>query len=283
MNTIVSEMLKHYELNSAYDRKNALKEILQEIVLCGLSRGGFFKYAAFYGGTALRMFYGLDRFSEDLDFSLITVDEDFNLERYFHTLENEINSFGFNVSITGKDKTAKSPVKSAFVKANTREHLLLFFDKTSANLSPSNKVLKIKLELDTCPPPFATFEFKYRMLPAPYEINLYDEPSLFAGKIHAVICRSWKSRVKGRDLYDYLFYLSRGTKVNLNHLKARLLQSGINASSLNDVKQLLAERFSAIDFRQAKDDILPFIQNPSVLSLWSSEFFLKITDCLCEF
>ncbi len=76
-------MLKTYDINNIYDRKNAMKEIMQEIVLCGLSRAGFFKKAAFYGGTALRIFYGLDRFSEDLDFSLETADPAFDLSAYF--------------------------------------------------------------------------------------------------------------------------------------------------------------------------------------------------------
>ena len=279
---IISEMLSHYELHSDYDKKNAVKEILQEIILCGLSKGGFFNKAAFYGGTALRIFYGLDRFSEDLDFSLINPDENFNLESYFSVVENEVNSFGLNVSIIHKEKTTKSQIKSAFVKANTREHLLLFFDNNSANNVASNENIKIKLELDTIPPAFATFERKFRMLPAPYEINLYDAPSLFAGKIHAVICRGWKSRVKGRDLYDYAFYLSKGTKVNFKHLQARLIQTGINIDSLDDVKNLLAERFRAINFLQAKEDVIPFIKNPFSISTWYSEFFNQITENLHE-
>ena len=118
------------------------------------------------------------------------------------------------------------------------------------------------------------------MLPAPYEINLYDAPSLFAGKIHAVICRGWKSRVKGRDLYDYAFYLSKGTKVNFKHLQARLIHTGINIDSLDDVKNLLAERFRAINFLQAKEDVMPFIKNPSSIEEWSSEFFAQITEKL---
>lgn len=273
-------MLKHYELNSDYDRKNALKEILQEIILCGLSKGGFFNHAAFYGGTALRIFYGLDRFSEDLDFSLIKPNENFNLESYFPLLEKEIRSFGLNVSIIKKEKTSKSQIKSAFLKANTKEHLLLFFDNNSASRTASNENIKIKLELDTVPPDFATFERKFKLLPAPYEINLYDAPSLFAGKIHAVICRGWKSRVKGRDLYDYVFYLSKGTKVNFKHLQARLSQTDTYVNNLDDVKNLLIERFGTINFSQAKEDVMPFIKNPSLIEAWSFEFFAQTTDFL---
>lgn len=155
------------------------------------------------------------------------------------------------------------------------------------NLTPSiaaSKLIKVKLEVDTNPPEFATFERKYRLLPIPYEINLCDMPSLFAGEIHAVICRAWKTRVKGRDLYDYVFYLSRRTSVNLRHLEARLVQSGfIEADrpiSLDDVKDMLYKRFEQIDFEQAKQDVMPFIRNPDTLALWSADFFKGITQSL---
>ncbi|MBO5591237.1 MAG: nucleotidyl transferase AbiEii/AbiGii toxin family protein [Acidaminococcaceae bacterium] len=283
-NTVLEQMLHRYNLKSDYDRKNAMKEIMQEIVLCGLSRGGFFKKASFYGGTALRMFYGLDRFSEDLDFSLMTKNPSFSLENYFAALQKEVNSFGLNVTIEEKEKTIRTDIQSAFVKGNTREHLLLFYTPEIAGRVPANETIKIKFEIDIKPPPFATYERKYRLLPAPYEVNMYDEPSLFAGKIHAVICRGWKSRVKGRDLYDYVFYLGRGTKVNLAHLRARLVDSGYIdrelVCGLQDVKDMLFQKFTSIDYEQAKQDVLPFIKNQSSLALWSADFFKQITELL---
>ncbi|HAT98596.1 MAG TPA: hypothetical protein DCS50_05810 [Acidaminococcaceae bacterium] len=283
-NTVLEQMLRRYDLKSDYDRKNAMKEIMQEIVLCGLSRGGFFKKASFYGGTALRMFYGLDRFSEDLDFSLMTKNPSFSLENYFAALQKEVNSFGLNVTIAEKEKTIRTDIQSAFVKGNTREHLLLFYTPEIAGRVPANETIKIKFEIDIKPPPFATYERKYRLLPAPYEVNMYDEPSLFAGKIHAVICRGWKSRVKGRDLYDYVFYLGRGTKVNLAHLRARLVDSGYIdrelVCGLQDVKDMLFQKFTSIDYEQAKQDVLPFIKNQSSLALWSADFFKQITELL---
>ncbi|MBR1662195.1 MAG: nucleotidyl transferase AbiEii/AbiGii toxin family protein [Acidaminococcaceae bacterium] len=283
-NTVLEQMLRRYDLKSDYDRKNAMKEIMQEIVLCGLSRGGFFKKASFYGGTALRMFYGLDRFSEDLDFSLMTKNPSFSLENYFAALQKEVNSFGLNVTIEEKEKTIRTDIQSAFVKGNTREHLLLFYTPEIAGRVPANETIKIKFEIDIKPPPFATYERKYRLLPAPYEVNMYDEPSLFAGKIHAVICRGWKSRVKGRDLYDYVFYLGRGTKVNLAHLRARLVDSGYIdrelVCGLQDVKDMLFQKFTSIDYEQAKQDVLPFIKNQSSLALWSADFFKQITELL---
>ena len=282
MNTAIEQMLKNYQIENIYDQKNAMKEIMQEIVLCGLSRAGFFQKAAFYGGTALRIFYGLDRFSEDLDFSLVTADPDFNLSVYFPVLEKEVRAFGLHVTIQEKEKTKESNIRSAFLKGNTKEHLLLFYaDENLAGSVARSEVVKIKFEVDINPPEYAGFEHKYRLLPTPYEVNLYDMPSLFAGKIHAVLCRAWKSRIKGRDLYDYVFYLSRGSAVNQKHLRARLLQSGFISEdvecTLPELRHMLYERFDAIDFRQAKQDVEPFIRDTASLNMWNADFFKQIT------
>lgn len=282
MNTAIEQMLKNYQIENIYDQKNAMKEIMQEIVLCGLSRAGFFQKAAFYGGTALRIFYGLDRFSEDLDFSLVTADPDFNLSVYFPVLEKEVRAFGLHVTIQEKEKTKESNIRSAFLKGNTKEHLLLFYaDENLAGSVARSEVVKIKFEVDINPPEYADFEHKYRLLPTPYEVNLYDVPSLFAGKIHAVLCRAWKSRIKGRDLYDYVFYLSRGSAVNQKHLRARLLQSGFISEdvecTLPELRHMLYERFDAIDFRQAKQDVEPFIRDTASLNMWNADFFKQIT------
>ena len=285
MNTVIEEMLKSYQVDNIYDRKNAMKEIMQEIVLCGLSRAGFFKEAAFYGGTALRIFYGLDRFSEDLDFSLEQINLDFDLCSYFPVLEKEVKAFGLNVEIQEKQKTKDSNIRSAFLKGNTKEHLLLFYaDERVVGSVAKNEVVKIKFEVDTNPPAFATYEHKYRLLPVPYEIRLYDMPSLFAGKIHAVICRGWQSRIKGRDLYDYIFYLSKAVTVNQRHLRARLIDRGYISEyqecTLEEIKMMLKNRFDSIDFLQARKDVEPFIRDTSVLDIWSSDFFKQITEGL---
>ena len=285
MSAVIEQMLKNYHVENIYDRKNAMKEIMQEIVLCGLSRAGFFKKAAFYGGTALRIFYGLDRFSEDLDFSLEAEELDFDLGSYFPVLEKEVKSFGLNVEIQEKAKTKESTIRSAFLKGSTKEHLLLFYaDEKVAGSVSRHETVRIKFEVDVNPPAYATFEHKYRLLPVPYEVKMYDMPSLFAGKIHAVICRAWQSRIKGRDLYDYIFYLSRGAAVNQKHLRERLIDSKyITADadcSLNEIKKMLAERFDSIDYVQARRDVEPFIHDTSVLDAWSSEFFRQITDRL---
>lgn len=251
MSMAIEQMLKNYNVENLYDQKNAMKEIMQEIVLCGLSRAGFFQKAAFYGGTALRIFYGLDRFSEDLDFSLEVSDPDFDLASYFPVLEKEVKAFGLNLTVMEKQKTKESNIRSAFLKGNTKEHLLLFYaDEKVAGSVARSEAVKIKFEVDVNPPAYATFEHKYRLLPSPYEVNMYDMPSLFAGKIHAVICRAWQSRIKGRDLYDYIFYLSRGTAVNKRHLRERLIQSGYITSdvecTLAEIKEMLCSRFDSL-------------------------------------
>ena len=283
MQTVLQQMLGYYKTNTTEDKKNALKEVVQEVALCGLSRAGFFKHAAFYGGTALRIFYGLDRFSEDLDFSLVTPNPDFPLNRYFSGLESELAALGLKFSIEEKQKTVDSAIKSAFLKGNTREHILSIYDVQNIGINPE-EVIKIKFEVDTNPPAFAQFENKYRMLPSPYQVKLYDMSSLFAGKIHAVICRSWKNRVKGRDLYDYVFYLSRQAKVNLPHLQARLEDSSAWKSgetlTLGKLQEILKERFEMINYEQAKQDVLPFIVEPHKLDLWSKDFFIDITKNL---
>lgn len=285
MQQVLMQMLSKYQTNTIEDKKNAVKEIVQEVVLCGLSRGGFFKEAAFYGGTALRIFYGLDRFSEDLDFSLVTQNPDFDLTKYFSYIENETKSLGLNFSVVEKEKAIDSNVKSAFLKGNTKEHILSFYEESDdAKIINREEIIKIKFEVDVNPPSGATYEIKFGLLPSPFQVRLYDLPSLFAGKIHACLCRNWKTRVKGRDFYDYIFFLSLGAKVNLVNLKAKLVQSKFIAEdydlTIENLKGLLNERFSNTDFSQAREDVLPFVKDKSKLDLWSKEFFIEITKQL---
>ena len=284
MNTQIDEMLRLRADAQDPDKRNLVKEILQEIVLCGLSRAGFFKKAAFYGGTALRIFYGLDRFSEDLDFSLMEKDLDFDLAAYFPMLEKELESYGLNMTVSEKEKYSDTAIQSAFLKGNTRELLLQFYtDPKLSNTVPSNESLRIKFEIDIDidPPAYAEFERRYKLLPSPHEVNLYDLPSLFAGKTHAVLCRAWKNRIKGRDLYDYVFYLSRDVRINLPHLKERLIASGALAPDdrfdLGILKDMLNEKFNQIDYASAKEDVRHFIRDEASLDLWNADFFKAIT------
>ena len=285
MNSIIDEMLKKYNAETLDEKKNAVKEIIQELVLCGLARAGFFDKAAFYGGTALRIFYGLDRFSENFDFSLKEKDLSFELSAYFPMLQKEIEAFGLHMKIEEKEKTKESAIKSAFLKGDTKEHMLLFYsDESFSSGIPSGELLKIKFEVDTNPPAGATYEHKYSLKPIPYKVTLYDASSLFAGKIHAVLCRGWKNRVKGRDLYDYVFYLQKGISVNLAHLKERLVESKAfdkdEELTIDKLKKLLYKKFDSIDYENAKLDVLDFVRDESALKLWSSEFFKAITEKL---
>ncbi len=282
---IIDQMLKKYELNSIEDKKNAIKEIMQEIVLSGLSRSQFFNEAAFYGGTALRIFHGLNRFSEDLDFSLLVSNPNFSIKPYLSYIKNEVESLGLNVEIEEKEKKQESQIKSVMLKGNIVEQFLVFYpDQEHNDLLHAHEKIRVKFEIDTNPPTDATTELKYRLLPYPYQIRLYDLPSLFAGKIDAVLRRNWKQRVKGRDFYDYIYFLSMDIPVNIKHLKSRLIQSkyiledfDLNQSSLID---LLNQRFTKVDFEEAKKDVIPFITDVNQVSLWSSDFFISITKNL---
>lgn len=285
MNNIIEQMLSKYDIKNTNDEINALKEIIQEIVLSGLSRGNFFNEAAFYGGTALRIFYNLDRFSEDLDFALLESNKDFDISKYFNYIEKELKAYGINLNITTKEKSFDSNITSAFLKGDTLELILKFFPSEEEHkYDHILKNLKIKLEVDINPPMGATYEDKYKLLPSPHQIKLYDKESLLAGKIHAILCRGWNNRVKGRDLYDYIFFLASDTKVNIELLKNKLIESNyINEKDefdINELKKILINKFEKIDYSKAIEDVKPFIKNIDNLNLWSKEFFIEITNKL---
>lgn len=284
MNSVLKNMLDKYDIKNTEDEINAMKEIIQEIVICGLSRGGFFNEAAFYGGTALRIFYGLNRFSEDLDFALLEPNKNFDLSKYFSFVEKEVLAYGLNLKIETKEKTKDSNILSAFLKGDTKEHIFIFFPNENMKNTTSLKNIKIKFEVDVNPPSGATYEFKYKLLPSPHQVRLYDEASQFAGKIHAILCRNWNYRTKGRDLYDYIFYLSKETKVNLKLIKSKLVESeAITEDSefnIDILKELLNNKFKEINYTVAKEDVIAFIEDTDSLNLWNEDFFMDITKRL---
>lgn len=284
MNSVLKNMLDKYEIKNSIDETNAMKEIIQEIVICGLSRGGFFNEAAFYGGTALRIFYGLNRFSEDLDFALLKPNKDFDLSKYFPYIEKEVQAYGLNLSITEKEKTKDSNIMSAFLKGDTKEHILIFFPNENMQNTTSLKNIKIKFEVDINPPSGAKYDLKYKLLPSPHQVKLYDEASLFAGKIHAILCRNWNYRTKGRDLYDYIFYLSKNISVNLELVKEKLIDSNVlkrnDNFNINVLKEMLTNKFNEIYYNDAKEDVIAFIEDKDSLNLWTKEFFIEITKNL---
>ncbi len=286
MNSVLQIMLSKYKIKNTIDETNAMKEIIQEIVLSGLSRGGFFDEAAFYGGTALRIFYGLNRFSEDLDFALLKPNPNFDLSKYFSFIEKEVQAYGLNLTVSEKIKTKDSNITSAFLKGDTKEHILMFFPNENMQNTTSLKNIKIKFEVDINPPAGAKYEIKYKLLPSPHQVRLYDESSLFAGKIHAILCRNWQYRTKGRDLYDYVFYISKNAKVNIELVKEKLIDSNVlsrdDEFTIDTLKKLLNNKFEEIDYSDAKDDVIMFIEDKDSLSLWSKDFFEQITkNLLC--
>ena len=285
MNDVLKTMLDKYNPTNDEERENAIKEIMQEIALAGLSRGGFFNYAAFYGGTCLRMFYGLNRFSEDLDFALLTKDKSFSLEKFFPSLKKEFLSYGIDIEIETKPKKEEKEIKSAFLKGNTLMLMMSFYpNNDSSHKIIKFQVIKIKFEVDVDNPLGGITETKYRLLPAPYEVLTFDEATLFAGKIHAIICRDYPNRVKGRDFYDYLFYIGKGSKFNLKYLENKLKNTGVIDESvtlsLDMVKDLLKERFNKVDYELAKKDVVTFIENKESLSVWKKDLFLSTLDQL---
>lgn len=278
MTPAVQRMLERYRCRDGRDYQNALKEIIQEVALLGLWRSKFFEQAAFYGGSALRILYGLDRFSEDLDFSLLKPQPDFRLTSYLRGVEAELAGFGFNVTIEERVKSVKSAIESAFIKAGTRWHLLrIQVPESFAGGIHRDQVLTIKIEVDTDPPTGFKTEARPLLLPIPFSVQSYRKPDLFAGKLHAILQRNWKQRVKGRDYYDFVWYLAGKVPCHLAHLEQRLRQSGgwteERAMKPEDLRQALDRRFATLDVAQARKDVLPFLKNPAAIDIWSQEFF----------
>ena len=278
MDEIINKILSKYEIRSLDDSIQALREIMQEIALLGLWRSKFFERAAFYGGTALRVLYDLDRFSEDLDFSLLKPDKQFDLSFYNEALKKELSSFGFKVDIENRAKSEKTAVQSTFLKANTRNQMLTIdLDNNFIKRIPRNQKLKIKLEIDTDPPPGFSTAIKYLLLPIPFSIRTFSLPDLFAGKMHAVLCRGWKSRIKGRDWYDFIWFAANHPELHLFHLEQRMRQTGHwekkTIFTAEDFHEKLSQRINQINIEQAQKDVEPFVKNAESLSLWSRDFF----------
>ncbi len=262
------------------DYRRILREAIQKICLLGLWRGTFFEHAAFYGGTALRIFHGLDRWSEDLDFSLLKEGPDIHLGAYLHFVKQELEAWGIIAKIDLADKKA-SQIESAFIKANTLKTLISLDIPTSAlRKLHRDEISGVKFELDPFPPCTFSSESRFLLEPIPFSVRVMSLPDLFAGKMHAVLARSWENRVKGRDWYDLIWFVQHEVPLNLSHLEARLKQSGHLSSEVefdsSVFLSLLNERINTINFEQAKEDIFPFVPNPKVLQNWSPELFKEL-------
>jgi predicted nucleotidyltransferase component of viral defense system len=275
----IRSMLSRYDLVTTDDHVNALREILQEVALLGLWRIRFFEHAAFYGGTAMRILFGLDRYSEDLDFSLLRPGKDFSLGPYGKSLKREVESYGFEVDVDHKAKV--SQIDSAFLKANTHRELLVIGagERFIRGVHPQQN-LKIKIEVDTDPPGGFETESRYVLLPIPFAVRTYTLPDLFAGKLHAVLCRRWRSRVKGRDWYDLVWYVSHHPEVRLSHLEARMRQTcdwrEVGNLAGEKAIELLHARIDSIEVDQVRREVAPFVKDQRSLEVWSRDFFHSV-------
>ena len=281
MNDAVRQMLLKYELTAQDDYIRALREILQEIALLGLWRSKFFEQTAFYGGTALRILYGMDRYSEDLDFSLLSPDKSFDLNIYSRALRKELLAYGFEVQVEPIRKSADSAVQSAFLKTNTRNQLLkIKISEDIARRIPKGQLLKIKLEVDTDPPPGFSTESRYLLLPIPFFVRAYALPDLFAGKVHALLFRQWKLRIKGRDWYDFVWFVANHPQLHLAHLEERMRQTGHWTQTLpltsEVLHEMLTEKIDTLDVNKALREVELYVKNRESLSVWSREFFHSV-------
>ncbi len=274
MNEIIIERFKKYRAKTPEQKKDALREIIQEIALLGLWRAKFFEHAAFYGGTALRILYGLDRFSEDLDFTLLTVNQNFKLFPYCNSVREELAAFGFKAEVESKDKKLQTTTESAFIKADTVVHLI----KVGAQFRAiRGDLLKVRFEVDTSPALGFKTECKQFFWPQAFSVTTCDLPSLFAGKLHATFCRERVSNVKGRDFYDLIWYVGRGVKPNFPYLEAKLKQSGHwpreQPFDKSAFRTWALAKLDSLDIAAAKRDVEPFVPDQRVLDGWSRELF----------
>ena len=271
MNDIFEQMLRQHSPSGEIDKRNAVYEVMQQVILGGLYRGGFFKEAAFYGGTCLRIFHGLRRYSEDLDFSLLQKNPDFRLENYFQAIIDEARLLGRDVSITKKEKKTFGKVESAFLKDNTDVYDVEF---------QTEKSLKIKIEVDTNPPLQFNTEQKILMQPFSFTTRCFTLPDLYAGKMHALTFRQWKYRIKGRDWYDFEWYVRNRIALDFNHLQVRAKEfNGIEIDK-GQFTELLKKRLAETDIAKVKSDVLPYVIDKHELDIWSNDYFLQLADMI---
>lgn len=278
---MIKDWIAEYQPKNEDDTLSALREIMQEIVLAGLARTDFFSNAAFYGGTALRIFYQLDRFSEDLDFSLLKQSPDFSLEPYFDSIIEEFEAVGMTVSIREKDKKIKTKVESAFLKSETIWKELVLEDIVKQAGIKSNKSVKIKIEVDCDPPLGFTTEERLLLRPFSFYVKCFAPSSLFAGKMHALLFRKWKNRVKGRDWYDLEWYIKKGIPLDTQHFMQRAVNSGDwqkDSITQQEILELLNDKINDVSIENIKEDVVRFIKNERVLDIWSKVYFHQLAD-----
>ena len=271
MNEVYQKMLSQYDLSTMQKRRNGIFEVNQQIVLAGLYHGGFFNHAAFYGGTCLRIFHGLQRFSEDMDFSLLKPDDNFDFKKFFQPIIDQFVIVGREVEITKKDKKSFGKVESAFLKDTTDVYDISF---------RTEKSIKIKIEVDTQPPLEFSTEHKLLLQPYSFMTRCFTLPCLFAGKMHALVFRSWKNRVKGRDWYDFEWYVRNRVPLNFKHLQERIRQFNGLIVSQDEFLTMLKDKLATTNINQVKQDVMPFLKNPNELNIWSNDYFLQLSQMI---
>lgn len=273
MKDIIQKRIEKYSPSGQTEELNALNEITQEVALYSLYKAGFFQDACFLGGTSLRILHGLDRFSEDLDFSLWKKDQDFSLDDYLDKAMVYMNAYGYDLSFDKKDLSDKE-VQSRFIKDDSIKNVLTF-----KHVQDTRSKIKIKIEIDTNPPVGADRSVEYVNFPLDFPVSAHDLKSCMSGKIHALLCRPY---VKGRDWYDLLWYISESVSPNLVFLKNALFQMGPWKGieiELNEkfIKDKLQEKIQSLDWNDIKFDVRKFLkpEKAETLELWSTEFFDK--------
>ena len=270
-NEIYDNMLSAYDVATEQQRRNAIFEVNQQVILAGLYNGGFFDVAAFYGGTCLRIFHGLQRFSEDMDFSLLVLDDKFDFTKYFQPIIDEFAIVGREVEIKKKDKKGFGKVESAFLKDNTDVYDVSF---------QTDKSIKIIIEVDTQPPLNFRTEQKLLLQPHSFMTRCFTLPDLFAGKMHALVYRGWKNRVKGRDWYDFEWYVRHNVPLDFAHLAERVRQFNNEEITQEAFMAQLKDRLASTNINQVKSDVLPFVRNPKELGIWSNDNFVQLADMM---
>lgn len=273
MNNAVRLMLDRYKPHSLKEHEQALREVIQEITLVGLWRGKFFEHAAFYGGTALRIFYNLDRFSEDLDFTLLSANPEWSWEPYGKVIKSELAAFGFDVTFEEKKKSTQSAIKSAFLKTPTVQELLKIGVHLSGvkNLHPET-LIRVRVEIDTNPSASYSYEQKFLEQPVAISVRCVAEDNLFAAKMHAAFFRAWKGRVKGRDWYDVIWFIRQNKPLNLALFSNFMEQT--NPLTVSQFKQIAKERVEQLDVKSAIEDCIHFVRDQQAIrETWSREFF----------
>ncbi|PQA56335.1 nucleotidyl transferase AbiEii/AbiGii toxin family protein [Siphonobacter curvatus] len=280
---MIKDWLASYNPATKNDATQALREIMQEVALAGLYRKGFFEKAAFYGGTALGIFYGIDHFSEYLDFSLLGVDPDFSINTYLPAITHGFEALGMHVSIKEKQKAVKTNIDSAFLKSETIWRELVLESVVPQQGLGQTASIKIKLEVDTMLPPGFDTEEKLLLKPFSFYVKCFSISDLFAGKMHALLFRKWNDNMKGRDWYDMEWYIRKGVALNLNHFALRVKDSGDweqgNISEA-EFRVWLNAKIDSVNFQRIKDDIRRFISNDNVLNSWSPQYFHDLVSKL---